>query len=400
MQLKVVIKNAEENFLLIFINPEQNGFSYDYIFSNEETYKEFLRNKTVKEVFYSEDITEAKEYIKNNQIELNLLIEQTIPIYEINDISNIKSTENVILDISNLSWCDKLYIINNIANDKTYFKDAYTLEEILSLNDIKCMYMIIEELVKPLKDKSPVEQLYSIYALLKERPYLDDESEDVFKTRSLNQILYTNPIVCTGYANFFKAMCDALNITSELITWEKGNTGHSDNLCYINDSIYDIIGIFAMDITFDAEKKGIYHFLYPVDKEILEKGLNGFKVPKRGLYFELLDDYKTYLSFIEKNFPKIIINQVIEMIINKLNKIYMLLNIDYRVNKDNDIEEEIRKIKKYANTYISPFALKKIINIDDPEDCLEVIKTSFHYKSLQPEDKLMVDIFLNNKRNL
>ena len=83
-----------------------------------------------------------------------------MPIYILFSISDIKTTENVILDISNLSWKDKLYIINNIATNNTYFIDEYTLDEVLTLNDISCMYKIIEYLVEYLKDKSPTTIFY------------------------------------------------------------------------------------------------------------------------------------------------------------------------------------------------------------------------------------------------
>ena len=386
--------------LQIFINEDQNGFSYVYTFSNENAYKEFLKNKTVQRILYIEDNADAKKYIKNNLTEFNLLIEQTIPIYEINSLDDILETENVILDISNLSWQDKLYVINILATNKTYFKDKYTLNEILILNDIQCMYMIIEDLVKPLKDKSPLEQLYSIYALLKERPYYNDNNEDINTTRSLNQILYTNPIVCAGYTNFFCAMCDALTLSVDYLHWEKNNSSHVDNICYVNDSKYDIIGIFAMDITFDAETNGIQHFLYPMDMETLEKTFNSYKKDELNLYYSLLAKYNTYLDYIDKKYPSFIIDNQKQRIIRIINQIYELLKLNYKINEQCNIDEEIKKIKKYANVYISPFTLRKIIGIADLDHSLEVIKTSFHYKALHPEDKLMVDVLWNNNRKL
>ncbi len=400
MKLTIKIRNETENFLLVFINEDENGFSYVYSFSNENTYKNFLKNRTVKRIFYIDDNADAKKHIKNNLAEFNLLIEQTMPIYEINSLDDILETENVILDISNLAWQDKLYIINNLATNKTFFKDRYTLNEILILNDIQCMYMIIEDLVRPLKIKSPLEQLYSIYTLLKERPYYNDNNEDINTTRSLNQILYTNPIVCAGYANFFKAMCDALDIRVEYLHWDKNDSSHVDNICYVNDSKYDIVGIFAMDITFDVESNRILHFLYPMNKETREKTLGGYVVDEQNIYYNLLSRYKDYLYYIEKKYPSFIIDNQKQRIIRIINQIYELLKLNYKINEQCNIDEEIKKIKKYANVYISPFTLRKIIDIADLEYSLEVIKTSFHYKALTPEDKLMVDVLWNCNRKL
>ena len=114
----------------------------------------------------------------------------------------------------------------------------------------------------------------------------------------------------------------------------------------------------------------------------------------------MIGKYNSYLQYKQNSYPLPLLENLKRLITSKINKIYQLLNLDYLVDANCDIEEEMEKIKNYANVYISPFALRKIIDIADLEYSLEVIKTSFHYKALHPEDKLMVDVLWNCNRKL
>ena len=102
----------------------------------------------------------------------------------------------------------------------------------------------------------------------------------------------------------------------------------------------------------------------------------------------------------KKKYPSFIIDNQKQRIIRIINQIYELLKLNYKINEQCNIDEEIKKIKKYANVYISPFTLRKIIGIADADYSLEVVKTSFHYKALKPEDKLLVDVLWNCNRKL
>ena len=397
MKISVNIINLDDSFVYAFADKTDDGYFINFTFSNEDTYKKFLTNKKIKFIYDIENDKVMKNLIKSNMAK----IKQIMPIYAISNLMDIKRVDNVILDIGNLSWKEKKYVINNIATNSTYFIDTYSFDEVLSLNDITCMYNIIEFLIEDLKDKSPLEQLYCIYALLKDRPYLPaDVENNKYLSRSLNHVLYTNFIVCAGYANLFSAMCDALGINNEFTSWPKDSSGHSNNICYVNDSKYDIVGIFAMDITLDVESNRILHFLYPMDKETIEKSFNGYDAEETTLYYSLIGKYNSYLQYKQNSYPLPLLENLKRLITSKINKIYQLLNLDYLVDANCDIEEEMEKIKNYANVYISPFALRKIIDIADLEYSLEVIKTSFHYKALHPEDKLMVDVLWNCNRKL
>ena len=129
-------------------------------------------------------------------------------------------------------------------------------------------------------------------------------------------------------------------------------------MCFVNDSKYNIIGIYAIDVTWDSlRNERITHFLTPLAYEELEKKNKGF---------ELIDI---------------------------INSIYRLLKIDRIIDETYNIAEEITNIINYTKVYIDPFTLREIINSEqvlDDDTCLELIQTSYHYKTILKEDKTFI----------
>ena len=405
MEVTVEIDNKVKD-ISINIYYFKDKYIIELLFPSKEVYLKFLNEGKIKQEYFVNIENNGFIYLKNNIKTFKELLYSTKISYVIRDftdLNKIPEKENIILDISNLSWSDKLLIINNITNNNIYFKDEYTLDEVLSLNDILCMYNIISDIANTLIDKSPLEQVYSIYNLLKERPYDIGNEDNIYESRSLNQILYTNPIVCSGFVNYSKAITDALGINSEKVSWQHKDEGHVSSIYFINDSKHNIIGIFALDITADSQKfNRIKHYLYPMDIAINEMTHFGFKYNNTdNIYFSLLGSYQRLQTF-RKHFneeSEIIIREK-ELLAKKINKIYKLLNINKQIDINSNIDKEIEEIKKFARTIILPLSLKSIINSDntlDNETCLELIKTSFHYQALPSEDKLLTDVLLSSK---
>ena len=402
MNIKLIILPRNE-YNIEIKSYEKNGI-YTYIigFPSIDKYLEFIKNRVIYSKYFIECDNNSIKYLEKHIIEFSKIINNTKPIYIVEDINNIPNN-NFILDISNLSWSDKLLIINNITNNNIYFKDEYTLDEVLSLDDILCMYNIISDIANTLIDKSPLEQVYSIYNLLKERPYDMGNEDNIYESRSLNQILYTNPIICSGFVNYSKAITDALGINSEKVSWQDKDEGHVSSIYFINDPKHNIIGIFALDITADSQNfNRIKHYLYPMDIAINEMTHFGFKYNNTdNIYFSFLGSYQRLQTFRKQfNEENEIIIKEKELLVKRINRIYELLNINKQIDINSNIDKEIEEIKKFARTIILPLSLKNIINSDntlDNETCLELIKTSFHYKALSNESKLLTDVLLSTK---
>ena len=386
MEINIIIiiiedPEEEERELVINVSHRKDKYLYTLYFSGEEKYNAFLKRKTLYLTDFENDIDNGIDYLRNNIVTFSNLVNNTMPTYIIFDINDIKKIDNVILDISNLSWNDKLYIINNIANSNTYFRDtySYTINEILSLEEIQKIYNKINSIANKLINKSPLEQLYSIYNMLKQRPYIcENPNESPSVSRTLINCLFNEKIVCTGFCNIFKAICDSLGINTTYIRW-KNNKGHVSIMCFVNDSKYNIIGIYVIDVTWDSlRNERITHFLTPLAYEELEKKKKGFELIKRNnIYYSLLD------SSVESN------NELIDII----NSIYRLLKIDRIIDETYNIAEEITNIINYTKVYIDPFTLREIINSEqvlDDDTCLELIQTSYHYKTILKEDKTFI----------
>ena len=167
-------------------------------------------------------------------------------------------------------------------------------------------------------------------------------------------------------------------------------------MCFINDTKYNVTGILATDVTWDAlGKNTLKHFLNPLIIEETEKKSRGFEVSsKYNIYYKLLEKYREYLLLSDND--EIIAKR--EELIEYINEIYKLLNIDKSVSYLCDLFAEINHIKDYTEITISPIILQSVIlntgDLDN-ETCLNLLETSYHYLSLNNTDKLIVRGFLN-----
>ena len=92
---------------------------------------------------------------------------------------------------------------------------------------------------------SPIEQIMYAYDLVRDRVYqLEDDGEDYSVSRDISSVLFGDKIVCVGFAEIFSKVLDALNIRNVLFTIVGRKSGHMRNAVYVNDSKYDIHGVF------------------------------------------------------------------------------------------------------------------------------------------------------------
>lgn len=301
MEVAVIVDKNITN-ISININYYKGKYIIELLFPSKEAYLAFLNKGVIKKEYFIEIASNGLDYLKNNLKTFKELLDSTKITYvirHISDLVDITGKDEFILDISNLSWNDKLLIIYKLASSNTCFLDDYSLDEVLSLDEIKCIYEIINNIAASLIDKSPLEQIYSVYNLLKQRPYIKGCEDNGYESRSLNQILYNPEIVCLGYVNYSKAITDALGLKSTKVYWRDFDGGHSTSMYFINDPKYNVSGIYALDITADAEKyNSIKHFLYPMDIAIKEMEHFGFSYNHTdNIYFSLLGSFQRLQTF-------------------------------------------------------------------------------------------------------
>ncbi len=408
----------------IFINRTFDNDSIevtsDYLifyFKSIDSYKSFRTTISLDKEFEDEPDTFYK--LKEILIGLNYekfkkLFKRVKPMakyYNLDqDLSNIDIP--IIIDLSGLSFTEKIDIlttpgINNKHN--LFFADEYTTGEYITQVEMIDMYQNILEDYETIQNNnySITEALFYIYNKYKNRIYKEEKSnERSALSRSLNQIMKSDNIVCVGYANYLNAIASILNIPVFPLEWLdrfNPNSGHRENIAVINDPKYDIKGVFTIDITWDSKKdendteyqNNIRHFLVPPLQNSFEKNHKGLVLPTDNIYYSIIYRYRRYLKIKEARVNNAILWENKRIVIDAINKLYSLLNLP-EIKGDCDLDIEIKKIKKIGKKTIPEETLKNIINNVTPrseEDLDNMLNSSYHHEPITPQERLLRAIF-------
>ena len=399
MRIRVFIHSdidAEE------INIENNTICF--YFKSVESYKEFRFNFSLSKIFkdnYNENMSFSNALGSINLSRFKKIFKRTKPILRYHSESLETIDIPIIVDLSYLPFTEKISILTNpLVSDKNlFFMDEYTTGEYITLKEMINMYQAIiidvEFIIE--NNYSETEAIYYIYQKYKERIYKKEGKKDKCSiSRSLNQIIKRDNIVCVGYSNYLNAIASILNLNVFPLSWNDEtniNSGHQENIAIINDYKYGIKGVFAIDITWDSKRSeedetyqnNISHFLVPMAFDEIEKKHKGLVVPADMLYHSIFNRYKRLQFFIKSNSLEFIIDDSKKLVIKNINQLYQILDIP-PITLECNIEEEIAKVKSLGKVIITPETLKNIINNVTPrsEDSLDnMIKSSYHYRHYQ-----------------
>ena len=383
-----------------------------FYFKNAESYKTFKESFSPTKKFLRHDNTTLCIKDLPNYDYLKKLFKKEKPtiIYQKYQADIFTIDFPVIIDLTGLTFQEKINILTDPNYDKNnlFFKDEYTVGEYLNLKDFINMYQTIfydcEEITK--RNYSPLEALYFVYFKYKERIYKDEKKRNKkYKSRSLNQIMKNDNIVCVGYANYLCAIASILNLNVYPLSWTNHNNpnrGHRECIAFVNDPKYNIQGIFTIDTTWDAKKDeedttyltNIKHFLPPLKVTEAEKEKNNLVYPADEFYYPIFDKYAIFEKLYNFNAPEAICNKAKESVIKQINLVRKKLGIS-PISDNCDIDQELKNIKKMGKVFIPLTTLKKIIATVTPEQIPsldETIASSYHYKLLYPEEKLLYAI--------
>ena len=317
----------------------------------------------------------------------------------------LKQQFPVTINIRHLPFVQKLDIITNpLVGVNTFFLDDYTENEELSSNEILDMYQYILNIAKKIKDKgySQLESIYCIYNELKEKIYnAEKEHESKNKSRSLNQIINGDCIVCAGYTNYFLAISDILGLNVGRIVWKPVNghkSGHASLIAYINDPKYEVQGIWGIDPTWDSKrnqddqayKNNLSHFLMPLACDEKEKKIHQLENPNGNMYYEINEALSRYQRLSEYQAPAVILKNSKRTLLGRINFIYERIGIKPVSEEDFDPETEISNIKSYANKAFPLFKLEELIENVTPKketDLLQSVQSSPSFRSLDEDGK-------------
>lgn len=410
--------------IIVFINRTFDNDSIEvtdnyliFYFKSVDSYKSFRTTISLDKEFEDEPDTfyKLKEILMGlNYEKFKKLFKRVKPMakyYNLEqDLSNIDIP--IIIDLGGLSFTEKIDILTtpSISNKyNLFFTDEYTTGEYITQREMIDMYQNILEDYETIQNNnySITEALFYIYNKYKNRIYKEEKSnEKSALSRSLNQIMKSDNIVCVGYANYLNAIASILNIPVFPLEWLdrfNPNSGHRENIAVINDPKYDIKGVFTIDITWDSKKdendteyqNNIRHFLVPPLQNSFEKNHKGLVLPTDNIYYSIIYRYRRYLKIKEAGVNNAILWENKRIVIDAINKLYSLLNLP-EIKGDCDLDIEIKKIKKIGKKTIPEETLKNIINNVTPrseEDLDNMLNSSYHHEPITPQERLLRAIF-------
>ena len=410
--------------IIVFINRTFDNDSIEvtdnyliFYFKSVDSYKSFRTALSLDKEFEDEPDTfyKLKDILMGlNYEKFKKLFKRVKPIakyYNLDqDLSNIDIP--IIIDLSGLSFTEKIDILTtpSISNKyNLFFTDEYTTGEYITQVEMIDMYQNILEDYETIQNNnySITEALFYIYNKYKNRIYKEEKSnEKSALSRSLNQIMKSDNIVCVGYANYLNAIASILNIPVFPLEWLdrfNPNSGHRENIAVINDPKYDIKGVFTIDITWDSKKdendteyqNNIRHFLVPPLQNSFEKNQKGLVLPTDNIYYSIIYRYRRYLKIKEAGVNNAILWENKRIVIDAINKLYSLLNLP-EIKGDCDLDIEIKKIKKIGKKTIPEETLKNIINnvtTRSEEELDNMLNSSYHHDPITPQERLLRAIF-------
>ena len=141
----------------------------------------------------------------------------------------------------------------NVSNKnvKVDYQEANTP---IKLNTLHNLSLFIGNIVSDINkyNLSELEKIMYVYDIVKYRIYNKDE-DNYLNNRDLDKVTSGNTIVCSGFSNLFNAILMSLDIKAMPLISKTAN--HQRSIVYVNDSKYDIDGIYVFDPTWDCRKK-------------------------------------------------------------------------------------------------------------------------------------------------
>lgn len=161
---------------------------------------------------------------------------------------------------------------NTLIGLKKYFANFPNIKlqvngnvDFVSIKDYELTIDAINQIVLKIQkyDYSTFEQLIYTYDLIRDRFYVKENSDDKATiSRDLTSSILGDKIVCLGFANIFKAVCDKLRIDNIVFCLAGKDSGHARNLVHLIDDKYGIDGLYFFDPTFDCKKDEENSFLF------------------------------------------------------------------------------------------------------------------------------------------
>ncbi len=420
---------------------------------NKKNYKkicDYCRRKGYLDDIYIIDDIEKIEFVINKEMSLDFKLLKMI--VSLKDEFNVKIAS---LDFNTwesiLYTKDEVYVLlknaeqlKKLYNFDLTFEGEFTVEQAVfaSLQIDKWANEINNAKVNgyPL---SPFEKFLYAYSICTQFKY--NPSENGLQSRSLIGVINSNYIVCVGYANLLKELCERIRIKclNQRIKINGENEVSHLNCCVLlEDEKYNIKGVYYSDPCWDNSHFGKYantinyslitysnfDLVYSQQLSYQNNRFCMLKVRYDEIKTEIFDLKKNIekkekqldltKKFLKKNLFNLHLEEIVDNFKEKINR-YLINNLDenldnYNINKDynlnfviyNEIRNKIYeylknhtkdeklktlKINNYEHNY--EYCFKKFLaQYNNPQKAFEKFKQYFYEVKDRLSDKIINEI--------
>lgn len=383
---KIVINILKTNICIFSLNTANSLFDdiYDLII-NDCSYDKIIETLTEKNVlFFSLFIhgincgKKAYNLLKNinscDEIYFNCSKDNLLDTLYLCEKINVP----IVINGANISLEDYQKILDNYDFDKLRDKEIVVhYQEYGGDIDINTLYNTscqINYITKKIKkyNLSPLERIMIVYDIAKNNFYQkEDRRENYLVSRTLDNVLKSNYIVCVGYVAIVNAMLKNLDINATPIICETKKDKHCRSMIYLNDSKYKVNGTYILDPTWDSKKNKdqdnvdkYNYFLLPIEiaeKTATTKILPILKLSLNDLIkLESTDDYLEcdIQQKAEKNFEMQYYLKLMFLLVNNDNYDKFIENLCFYEFLSNEDKSSLKEI------YEDVFKKYKIKDID------------------------------------
>lgn len=223
-----------------------------------------IANKPLRLYIHNGDY---KNELDEDHVQMNFKKESIEKLKEINEFLKFNNQEEL-----------------KFIEDLTDSNLVWPLEDVIESHNY--INMVINRIKQ--RDFSPLETICYLHIFTTQN-FKYQEVREALIPRSIVGIVNYDAIVCVGYSRFIKAIVDKLNIKGlrcdnfTTVMKESGekkndmlseylsiNTGHMQNIIYIDDDKYNVHGRYIEDATWDSlndkypKGKGFANFMFPV----------------------------------------------------------------------------------------------------------------------------------------
>lgn len=248
--------------------PTYEDFKRDYLDVHNPSNAAFL-TFLFNEIKDKPDVWEAtKYYISTDTLRLGKEFKNN-PDITIDDIISetqkydLTKYKRLILNLESKDY-ENIDKLNDLDID--VYIGLKTDKGLITVDEFKILREFINNFVEQYNfpSLSQLEKITLAYDHTKFFSYNLEESDNIIDSRSVAKSMVTGNIVCEAYSRMFSQLLYEMGIDSYLVLTEpneKHGYGHARNIIRVNDSKYNISGVFAFDSTWDsdAEMKLVTH---------------------------------------------------------------------------------------------------------------------------------------------